>query len=196
MRILMLSAMQNKRLILALLPCLRCGKKSVALLAPKPAEPFERNDLICKRCGARHILAVLDDRVIYDRDTRRYPSDNYDDNEFPVIKLYGGKHSQLPGSTMSGPIIICKRKRRFSLKEFCIIFERSKGKCHLCGKRWKLSEHGRTGWHVDHEIPNAGGGCDTEELENFRVACARCNLKRGRGYTFRTVRLALEQLWE
>ena len=188
--------MPNQRLIPALLPCLRCGKKSVALLAPKPAEPFERNDLFCDHCGARHILAVKSDRVIYDRDTRRYPSENYDDNEFPVIKLYAGKHSKFPDSAMSGPIIICKRKRRFSLDELRIIFKRSKGRCHLCQKRWKLSGHGRTGWHVDHEIPNAGGGCETEEIENFRVACARCNLKKGCGYTFRTVHLALKKLWK
>jgi len=154
---------------------------------------------MCEICGARHFFAVLPDRVIYDRDTRRYPSEYYDDNEFPIILLRARKRSQPASedeSTLSGPITIFERKKRFSSDELGTIFSRSKGKCHLCGHGWALADHGRRGWHVDHVIPNAGGGCDTENIDNFLVACARCNLKKGRGYTSRTVRLAVQELWE
>ena len=164
-------------------------------------KPFEYVDLICgnSNCEARHILLIRRDHAIYDRDTRRYPSEFYDDNEFPIIKLCDVKPPKSPpndDSILFGPIVILRRKKRFSLKELQVIYARSNGKCHLCLKPWAFSSRSKTGWHVDHVIPNAGGGWDTEQMENFRVACARCNLKKGRGYTFRTVRLVLEQLWD
>jgi 5-methylcytosine-specific restriction endonuclease McrA len=182
------------------LPCLRCGKPSVVVLVPKPVRLLERPDLYCinDECGARHFLSVQPDRVVYDRDTRRYPSENYDDNDFPVIKLEKVKRSPQASdgdSILDGPIIILRRKSWFSLSEFCTIFKNSNGKCHICKKRWVFSAHGVKGWHVDHVIPHAGGGHDTEEIQNFRVACARCNLKKGRGYTRKTVEFALKQLW-
>src|SRR6266446_831475 len=149
--------MRSRRLFLAVLPCLRCARRSVALVVPLSPEPIQCPDLMCEICGARHFFAVLPDRVIYDRDTRRYPSEYYDDNEFPIILLRARKRSQPASedeSTLSGPITIFERKKRFSSDELGTIFSRSKGKCHLCGHGWALADHGRRGWHVDHVIPN------------------------------------------
>ena len=98
-----------------------------------------------------------------------------------------------PDETLCGPIVVYKRKR-FSLAEVRTIWKRSCHRCHLCGKVWKLSQRGRYGWHIDHVIPNIGGGHKTEEMSNFRVACATCNLRKGRGYTSKIIRQALEQI--
>ena len=56
-------------------------------------------------------------------------------------------------------------------------------------------QRGRKGWHVDHVIPNGGGGRETEMLDNFGVACAGCNLRKGRGYTNRSIKEAIRNLF-
>ena len=135
--------------------------------------------------------------AVYDRDTRRYPSEYYDDVPFVRVELkrvpLGQQDDDAPFSCY-GPIVVFKRKR-FSQAERRQIWLQSDRKCHLCDKCWKLGHHGRKGWHVDHVIPNVGGGGDTEIMGNFRVSCAKCNLKKGRGYTEAEVREALRGLF-
>ena len=185
-------------------PCLRCGQTTVAALIPQPTDELEMGDLTCKRCATPHYLIARKQGgmwwAIYDRDTRRYPSDHYD--EPPSLKLAPQKKVPLthPGNDEApypqhGPIFIYQRKR-FSPEEARQVWRQSGGWCHLCeNKRWKLNERGRWGWHIDHVIPNIGGGWDTEMMDNFRVACAICNLRKGKGYTERTIRNVLQSLF-
>lgn len=122
--------------------------------------------------------------------------EQYDDNTFPRIELREVRSrgaSDDSDDSLFGPIVIYKRRKHFSPTEEKTIWMNSRRKCHLYGKLWKLRERSRYGWHVDHFVPNVGGGKDTEDMANFRVACARCNLRKGRGYTERTIREALKQ---
>lgn len=123
--------------------------------------------------------------------------DSYDPGEFPVVRFPNVpwcKAQSGDDDSLFGPIVICRR-RRLTRAEVALVWERCRGRCHICKKKkWKLAEHGRYGWHVDHHIPNVGGGRDTEAMENFKVACAKCNLKKGRGHTPRTIGKALEPL--
>jgi hypothetical protein len=132
--------------------------------------------------------------AIYDRDTRRYPSDYYEEQPFVVVTT---KKALLqdddPPFPDRGAICVFTR-RRFSRDEIKRIWIQSNRKCYMCKKKWKLAERSRTGWHIDHLIPNIGGGKETEMMENFRVACARCNLGKGRGYTSTVIRGALHNL--
>jgi len=188
--------MQVQRLILVYLPCLRCGSGKVCFAVPSTITFCEIPDLMCEDCGAPHFLKIDPNGVEYTRDTRRYPSDNYDDNDFLVIEARCGKRPSVPPDEDRpgfGPITKYPRKR-FSSGEVRQVFKQSSGRCHLCGRRWKLTDHGRHGWHIDHVIAHAGGGWDTESMENFLVACAQCNLKKGRGYTPRDIRDALREL--
>ena len=168
------------------LTCMRCGLDAV------PVTVFFsigfRDTVTCHRCEFEHYLAIrrVDDHieVVYNPYTRRYPLDSYDEGDPEVVVLKGvssDANFDLPGGP--GPICIYTRKRRYSKKEVQIIWESSEGKCHLCRKRWQLDQRGIYGWHIDHVIPHAGGGKDTEEITNLKVACAKCNLKKGRGYT-------------
>src|SRR5258705_8174271 len=101
------------------LPCLRCGQLSVGLLVPQPFNQLEHSDLTCKRCGTPHFLAGRKEDgmwwAIYDRDTRRYPSDYYDEQPFIVVRTERTNHAgedDVPFPNR-GPICIFKR-RRFS----------------------------------------------------------------------------------
>ena len=179
------------------LPCLRCGRFSVGFLLPMSVVRIELGDLMCKHCETAHFLTLRAEDgnrlAIYDRDTRRYPSDHYDEQPFVLIK-----HEDVPLNHPSdneapfpgrGPIVIFVRKRYFSREEVFAIWKKTNGRCHLCRKKkWKLSERGRHGWHIDHFIPHSGGGRETEMMGNFLVACAPCNLRKGRGYTNRILR--------
>ncbi|HEV2393044.1 MAG TPA: HNH endonuclease signature motif containing protein [Verrucomicrobiae bacterium] len=134
----------------------------------------------------------------YDRDTRRYPAEFYDETEPPAIVKFKDvplSHPEdddapFPGH---GPVMVYRRWR-FSPGEVMAVWAQSKGRCHICGKRWKINQRGRKGWHIDHVIPNCGGGRDTEMMDNFRVACARCNLRKGGG-NVRLVNEALRRLF-
>jgi len=183
-------------------PCLRCGRLTVAALIPEAFNSLELRDLTCKRCATPHFLiARVEDGMwwaVYDRDTRRYSSDYYDEMPFVRVEVPNVPLSQPEDDDAPyphyGPISIYRCKR-FSPEEIQTIWLQSRRRCHICGKGWRLNQHGRTGWHVDHWIPNSGGGRDTEMMDNFRVACASCNLKKGRGYTARSIRKALRTLF-
>lgn len=88
--------------------------------------------------------------------------------------------------------MVAKRKTYFSAKEVADIWRRTKGRCHLCQrKRWRLEQRSRHGWHIDHVHPNVGGLAGTEQPDNFLVACAKCNLRKGRGYWHGEIRARL-----
>jgi len=57
------------------------------------------------------------------------------------------------------------------------IYDRTTGKCHLCGKKLAFSnygEHGARGaWEVEHSIPRAKGGSD--HGNNLYAAHITCN---------------------
>ena len=172
-------------------------------MVPQTFEKLELGDLQCDQCEAPHYLMAQREnglwQVVYDRDTRRYPSDHYD--EFPHFKIMlreGGlnrfENANEPHEHY-GPIVVYKRKT-FSSSEVRQIWMQSQCRCHVCGKVWKLNQRGLKGWHIDHVIPNIGGGKETEMMKNFRVACAGCNLRKGRGYKLSHVEQSLQTLFQ
>jgi 5-methylcytosine-specific restriction endonuclease McrA len=185
-----------------ILPCLRCGEWKVGFLFPM-ARKVALLDLVCKRCATPHFLiAEVADGMwwaAYERDTRGYLSDHYDEPPFVTLAPWKNVPLHAPGEDGRpyphyGPINIYRRKR-FSPVEVSAIWRQSQRRCHLCQKPWRLNQRSRHGWHIDHVIPNAGGGRDTETTGNFLVACAKCNLQKGRGYTSRSIRVALQNLF-
>ncbi|MHB2032907.1 MAG: HNH endonuclease [Gemmatimonadaceae bacterium] len=68
----------------------------------------------------------------------------------------------------------------YSKSELRAIYDRTNGKCHLCGSKRALNNHGRTNargaWHVDHSVPRSRGG--TDHGNNLRVACTDCNCSK------------------
>jgi 5-methylcytosine-specific restriction endonuclease McrA len=65
-------------------------------------------------------------------------------------------------------------------EELSVMFDRTNGRCHLCGCRLVFGNYGRHGargaWHVEHSIPRARGG--TDHGNNLRPACIGCNLEK------------------
>ncbi len=182
-----------------LLPCLRCGQNSVGvslLTGPKRRETVE---CLSRECEAVHYLQIdpipNGFNVVYDRYTLRYPLEMYDDGlGFPVVRVHLAREGPKPEEGFAGPVCIYPRKKRFSAQELQAIWRCTSGRCHLCCRRWRLRDRGRAGWHVDHVIPHAGGGHETEEMQNFRVACAKCNLTKGRGYKQARIRASIAEL--
>jgi 5-methylcytosine-specific restriction endonuclease McrA len=68
--------------------------------------------------------------------------------------------------------------------EIRLIYSKTDGCCHLCGKKHKLSDYATT-WQREHHIPKALGGSD--EISNLYVACVECNQLKGTR-TSKTVR--------
>jgi 5-methylcytosine-specific restriction endonuclease McrA len=116
----------------------------------------------------------------------------------PNVTLYARRSAsdEWDDETFAGPIVVYPRKRRFSRFEVEAIWRASKGRCHICKQRWPIAARGPRGWHIDHVIPHIGGGREVEELWNLRVACAKCNLKKGKGYTKAVISLGLRHLVE
>jgi hypothetical protein len=69
------------------------------------------------------------------------------------------------------------------------IFDRTDGRCHICGKRLCFQNYGASGrrgaWEVEHSIPRARGG--TDHANNLFAACIPCNRAKGK-VTTRTAR--------
>lgn len=59
------------------------------------------------------------------------------------------------------------------------LLERDGNKCWICGRDLTVNPHGNRGNRptFDHIIPRSRGGGN--ELENLRLACLKCNGKRG-----------------
>jgi hypothetical protein len=60
------------------------------------------------------------------------------------------------------------------------IFDRTRGKCHICHKKLAFKNHGTFGargaWHVEHSVAIANGG--TNHGNNLYAACISCNLEK------------------
>lgn len=72
------------------------------------------------------------------------------------------------------------------------IIERDGFKCQICGKfitsdkdARRLAKHGCGMYHIDHIVPVSQGGRAT--LENLRLTCPSCNLKRKKRYSFKEI---------
>lgn len=57
------------------------------------------------------------------------------------------------------------------------IYDRTQGRCHICGKRLSFCNYGKHGargaWNIEHSIPRACGG--TDHGNNLYPACIGCN---------------------
>ncbi len=60
--------------------------------------------------------------------------------------------------------------------EIKIIYSKTDGCCHLCGKKHRLNGYAVT-WQREHHIPRARGGSD--QVRNLYVACVKCNQIKG-----------------
>jgi 5-methylcytosine-specific restriction endonuclease McrA len=68
----------------------------------------------------------------------------------------------------------------FTLKERRRIYDRTYGKCHICGKKLSFTNYSYLGlkgaWEVEHSNPKSMGG--TNNLNNLYAACILCNRKK------------------
>lgn len=60
--------------------------------------------------------------------------------------------------------------------EIRLIYSKTDGCCHLCGKKHRLSDYAAT-WQREHHVPRANGGSD--HVRNLYVACVKCNQIKG-----------------
>lgn len=187
-------------MIVEKLYCLKCAHESVPVLVFSLEE--SGGLLTCRDCGANHYLRVLPERseISYCRYTRRYPPEFYPQDDFSECGISieqkwkkGQQQDTSPFGENFG-LVRVQTRRKFNLKEVSEIWKNSDKKCHLCGKRWKLNQRSRSGWHIDHIIPNIGGGHETEEIENMKVACAKCNLGKGKGFSDRKLKEKLSRI--
>jgi hypothetical protein len=77
----------------------------------------------------------------------------------------------------------------FTDEQLSRIFERTDGRCHICGRKLCFSNYGqfwrRGDWEVEHSKPRCNGGSD--RLCNLYAAHISCNREKGAMAT-RTVR--------
>jgi 5-methylcytosine-specific restriction endonuclease McrA len=154
-----------------------------------------------RQCRASHYLRTrLSEAgfaVRYQPYTLRHPLEMYDENfDPPLVIGEVVKGSKPQDEDYAGIIRRYPRKKYFNKTETLQIWEQSGRRCHLCTKEWTLEQKGAEGWHIDHVIPHTSGGSKVEEMPNFRVACARCNLSKGKGWTERTMKEAISELAE
>ena len=61
------------------------------------------------------------------------------------------------------------------------IFNMTRGKCHLCGRKLDFGSYalagGRGRWEVDHGNPRSRRGVN--DLRNLKPACVSCNRSKG-----------------
>jgi len=61
------------------------------------------------------------------------------------------------------------------------IYDRTHGKCHICGKKRAFVNYGRIGergsWSVEHSKAQVNGG--SHHGNNLYVACMTCNSRKG-----------------
>lgn len=73
----------------------------------------------------------------------------------------------------------------FSEEQRRRIFDRTAGRCHICGGGLTFAHYGRldasTGWEVEHSVPKAAGG--TDHGNNLYAAHSSCNRSKGAGST-------------
>lgn len=72
------------------------------------------------------------------------------------------------------------------------IFDKTRGKCHLCHKQLVFKNHGvhksRSAWEIEHSKPRSKGGSD--HFNNLFPACIKCNREKsdGTNYSVRSKR--------
>jgi len=70
---------------------------------------------------------------------------------------------------------------RYTPDDLEVIFDRTDGYCHLCGKRLCFSNYGQYGergaWEVEHSKARCNGG--TDRLCNVYAAHISCNRQKG-----------------
>ncbi len=70
---------------------------------------------------------------------------------------------------------------RFSDADLRMIYDRTSGKCHICGKQVAFTNYGlfekKGCWEVEHSNARARGG--TDRLNNLYPACISCNRSKG-----------------
>lgn len=66
------------------------------------------------------------------------------------------------------------------------IFDKTRGKCHLCHKQLAFFNYGIVGaksaWEIEHSKPKSRGGSD--HLNNLYAACITCNREKGNGTNY------------
>lgn len=66
-------------------------------------------------------------------------------------------------------------------KTLKLIYSRTDGYCHICGKKLSLKNYavmgGKGCWEVEHSHAKANGGSD--HLNNLYAACIACNREKG-----------------
>ena len=74
---------------------------------------------------------------------------------------------------------------RFTDDHLNDIYDRTSGKCHLCGKKLCFRNYGRFGargaWEVEQSNPKSRGGSDG--MNNLHPACISCNRAKNNGST-------------
>lgn len=70
---------------------------------------------------------------------------------------------------------------QYSNTDLRTIYDRTSGKCHVCGKQLALTNYGLFGhkgaWEVEHSNARVRGG--TDRLNNLYAACISCNRSKG-----------------
>ncbi|HMD60354.1 MAG TPA: hypothetical protein VKG78_02930 [Opitutaceae bacterium] len=166
------------------LPCLRCGRDSVGVSLLPGASRRENVWCLAKGCEAVHYLRIAGDAggldVAYDRYTLGDQLECYADGGAPPPRGEAGSHKHpSEDEGFSGPVAVYPPKRQFKRAEVQAVWKASKGRCHLCGRKWRPGERGENGWRIDTVIPNAGGD-GVGEPGNLRIACAACGPGKGR----------------
>lgn len=66
------------------------------------------------------------------------------------------------------------------------IYNKTRGKCHLCHKQLAFNNHGMHGsrgaWEIEHSKPKSKGG--TDHLNNLYPACIKCNKQKSNGTNY------------
>ena len=61
------------------------------------------------------------------------------------------------------------------------IYDRTDGRCHICGKKLSFINYGKMGkrgaWEIDHSRPRSKNG--SENLNNLYASCISCNRTKG-----------------
>lgn len=85
-----------------------------------------------------------------------------------IWKAYGKCKGYYPYDTKRNISLHKKKRKKYTMQQRKIIYEKSNGCCELCGK--KLFYDDMT---LDHIIPLSMGG--KEELNNLQATCFACN---------------------
>ena len=78
---------------------------------------------------------------------------------------------------------------KYTFEQLDAIYDKTSGKCHICGKKLARSNYGVPGargcWEVERSVAVARGG--TDSMNNLLAACISCNRLKGES-TSRTAR--------